>query len=39
MESEESSTVMRTNLAARFRLIAPLISSAFAFIVIFGWRW
>jgi hypothetical protein len=39
MEIEESSTVMRTNLATRFRLITPLVSSAFAFIVIFGWRW
>ena len=39
MESEESSTVMRTNLATSFRLITPLVSSAFAFIVTFGWRW
>jgi hypothetical protein len=30
---------MRMNLAARFRLITPLVSSAFAFIVILGWRW
>jgi hypothetical protein len=39
MESEESSTVMRTNLATGYRLITPLVSSAFAFIVILGWRW
>jgi hypothetical protein len=39
MESEESSTVMRTHLATSFRLITPLVSSAFAFIVTFGWRW
>jgi hypothetical protein len=39
LESEESSTVMQKNLATRFRLITPLVSSAFAFIVIFGWRW
>jgi hypothetical protein len=30
---------MRKNLAAQFRLIATPLSSAFAFIVIFGWRW
>jgi len=30
---------MQKNLATRFRLITPLVSSAFAFIVIFGWRW
>lgn len=39
LESEESSTVMQKNLATRFRLITPLLSSAFAFVVIFGWRW
>ncbi len=30
---------MRTQLATQFRLIAPLVSSGFALIVIFGWRW
>jgi len=30
---------MRTQLATQFRLIAPPLSSAFAFIVILGWRW
>jgi hypothetical protein len=29
---------MRTNLAARLEALAPLLGSAFAFIV-FGWRW
>jgi hypothetical protein len=30
---------MRMHLATSYRLIAPLLSSAFAFIVILGWRW
>jgi hypothetical protein len=30
---------MRTNLAARLEVLAPLLGSAFAFIVFFGWRW
>jgi hypothetical protein len=30
---------MRTRLATHFRLIAPPLSSAFAFILILGWRW
>jgi hypothetical protein len=30
---------MRTQLATQYRLIAPLLSSACAFILILGWRW
>jgi hypothetical protein len=30
---------MRTNLAARLEALAPLLGSAFAFLVFFGWRW
>jgi hypothetical protein len=30
---------MRTHLVAHLEALAPLLSSAFAFIVILGWRW